>query len=110
MAYKVIITLPAKRRLDSYIGYTAVELSNLQAARSIYDDAKQTKKRLSEIADTIKFCENPVLAKYGYRKIKFLKHNFVMIYRIDKNNVIVDGMYHGLQDYEAMFADKMGLS
>ena len=33
MAYRVIITAPAKRRLDMYIGYTVDVLQNKQAAK-----------------------------------------------------------------------------
>ncbi len=109
MAYKVIITPPAKRRLDMYIGYTANQLMNRQAAKSIRDDAKNTKERLSKSANINKLCDNPILAKYNYRKIHFGKHDFVMIYRIDGDKAIVDGMYHELQDYESILISEMGL-
>ena len=110
MAYKVLITPPAKRRLDMYVGYTAHILKNPQAARSILSDAKEAKKRLSEIADTLQLCNNPILAKYGYRKIRFVKHQFVMLYRIDNDKAIVDGMFHELQDYESTFINETNLN
>ena len=109
MVYNIIIAPPARRRLDMYIKYTATQLKNRQAARSIRDDAKETKLRLSNAADTLKLCDNPILAKYGYRKIHFSKHDFIMIYRINKNDVIVEGMFHELQDYEAVFVDELNL-
>ena len=31
-------------------------------------------KMLSMTADSLKMCDNPVLAKYGYRKIRFANH------------------------------------
>lgn len=83
MAYKVVIMPPAKRRLDMYIYYTMETLGNKPAARAI--------------------------AKYGYRKIKFSKHKFVMLYRIQDNSVIVDGMFHELEDYEGIFANEQRL-
>ncbi len=109
MAYRVIITKPAKHQLDMYIAYTINEFQNMQAARSIRDDAKNTKNRLSENADLFNVCENPILAKYGYRRILFGKHDFFMVYRIDGNKAIVEAMYHEKQDYEAVFISKMGL-
>lgn len=35
-----------------------------------------------------------------------------MIFRMDydSNTIVVDGMYHELQDYEALFIDEMNLS
>ena len=109
MVYKVIIMPPAKRRLDMYVLYTVETLKNKQAAKAIIADARETKKKLSTAADSLKICDNPVLAKYGYRKIKFAKHKFVMIYRIVESTVIVDGMFHELQDYEGIFTNELHL-
>lgn len=94
MGYKVIIMPPAKRRLDRYVLYTVETLGKRQAAKAILADARKTKKRLSTAADSLKICDDPLLAKYGYRKIKFAKHKFVMLYRIQDGTVIVDGMFH----------------
>lgn len=93
MGYKVIIMPPAKRRLDMYVLYTVETLGNRQAAKAILADARETKKRLSMAADSLKICDNSLLAKHGYRKIKFAKHKFVMLYRIQDDTVIVDGMF-----------------
>lgn len=109
MAYKVIIMPPAKRRLDRYVFYTVETLGNRQAAKAILADARETKKRLSMAADSLKICDNPILAKYGYRKIQFVKHKFVMLYRICDDTVIVDGMFHELQDYEGIFTSELHL-
>lgn len=109
MAYKVIIMPPAKRRLEMYVSYTMEQLKNRQAAKAILADARATKTRLSLVADSLKICDNPLLKKYGYRKIKFLKHDFLMIYRIQEKTVIVDGMFHELQDYEGIFANEFHL-
>jgi plasmid stabilization system protein ParE len=94
MAYKVIVMPPAKRRLEQYVRYTLEELNNRQAAKAILDDAKETKARLSYLAATLKICDNPTLA---------------MIYRIDGDTVIVDGMFHEMQDYEGVFVNEMKL-
>lgn len=110
MAYKVVITPPAKHQLEMYVAYTISEFKNVQAARAIRDDAAETKKRLSHIAASLALCEDELLAKSGYRRIMFEKHDFFMVYRIDGNTVIVDAMYHELQDYEAVFAQKMHLN
>lgn len=92
-----------------YVYYTIETLKNRQAAKLILADAKATAKRLAIVADSLKICETPVLAKHGYRKIKFEKHDFVMIYRIHEGNVIVDGMFHELQDYEGIFSNELPL-
>ena len=109
MAYKVIITPLAKHQLEMYIAYTLSEFKNLQAAKAIRDDAKETQKRLSSVAGNLALCEDEVLARNGYRRIMFLKHDFFMVYRIDNHTVIVDAMCHELQDYESVFTRRMHL-
>ena len=39
----------------------------------------------------------------------FDKHDYFMVYRVEGKKVIVDAMYHELQDYESVFADQMNL-
>lgn len=63
MVYKVIIMPPAKRRLDMYVFYTVETLGNRQAAKVILADARDTTKKLSISADSLKVCDNPMLAK-----------------------------------------------
>lgn len=109
MAYKVIITIHAKRQLESYIAYTLSVFKNHQAAQAIRDDARKTKKRLSDVAASLSLCNNMILAKYGYRRILFSKHDYFMVYRIENNTVIVDAMYHELQDFESVFIKTMHL-
>ena len=110
MAYKVVIMPPAKEQLDMYIGYTIRVFKNKQAAKAIIDDARRTKKKLSNVAGSLALCENKILAKNGYRRILFDKHEFFMVYRIVDDMVVVDAMYHELQDYEGVFRGKMNLN
>ena len=35
-----------------------------------------------------------------YRRINFLKHRYFMLYRLEDDLVIVDNIFHELQDYE----------
>ena len=65
---------PAKRRLDTYVYYTLEILKNRQVAKSILADAKETRKRLSVIADLLKyvmirFLQNMNTGKFGLRCI-----------------------------------------
>ena len=66
----------------------------------IMDDAEETKYRLSRIAGGLKLCEDPRLHDLEYRTIRFKRHNYFMLYRIQDNVVYVDAIYHDLQDYE----------
>ena len=109
MAYRVIITPQALHHLDMYVAYTTFKLKNGLAGRAILNDAKQSKICLSNVAGSIRICDNSLLATYGYRKYRFLKHPFIMVYRIVDNVVVVEGMYHELQDYETLFISEMNI-
>lgn len=101
MDYKVLITIDAENDLDKYVRYLLFEKKNEQAARSLLDDFEITKKMLSMVAGSLKLCDNPKLYKLGYRRIRFQSHRYFMMYRIEEDTVIVDNIFHELQDYES---------
>lgn len=103
MVYNVVITETAARQFDKYIAYVVYTLKNKQAARNIIQDFHRTQKELSLTAHSIKLLDDCDLRQRGYRKINFQKHNYIMLYRIDGNTAVVDGIYHCLQDYENIF-------
>ncbi|SDA62347.1 Plasmid stabilization system protein ParE [Butyrivibrio sp. INlla18] len=100
MEYKVIITSDAENDLDGFIKYLLFEKKNEQAASSVLNDFQAAVKSLSQVAESLKFCDNPKLKSLGYRRINFLSHRYFMLYRIDEDKVIVDSIFHELQDYE----------
>ncbi len=100
MIYKVKIMPPAQRQLEKYIAYTKNTLKSPDAAKSIAADARKTKQKLSEVAGSLKLCEDERLARHGYRIIHFEHHKFYMIYRINDDTVSVDFMLHELQDID----------
>lgn len=60
----------------------------------------QFKVELSELADTFGYCKSKRLKEMGLHRIGLAKHRYLFVYRINGNRVIVEGMYHELQDYE----------
>ena len=42
------------------------------------------------------------LRELGYRRINFLSHRYFMLYRIKGSLVIIDNIFHELQDFENM--------
>lgn len=100
MDYKVVITIDAENDLDPFINYLIYEKKSLQSANNLLDDFDSIIESLTHIAGSLKLCDNPRLRKLGYRRINFLKHRYFMLYRIVDNLVIVDNIFHELQDYE----------
>lgn len=103
MVYKVLITEDAEKDLDHFIQYLLFVKNNPQAASNVLDDFQQTKKRLSQVAGSLKYCDNPRLKALEYKRINFLSHRYFLLFRIVDDTVIVDNMFHQLQDYENRF-------
>lgn len=100
MAYKVVVTPDAEADLDSFISYLLFEKQNTQAASNLLNDFEETKNILSDVATSLKYCQNPKLKKLGYRRINFKNHNYFMLYRVNDDLVFIDNIFHDLQDYE----------
>ncbi|MDE6893021.1 MAG: type II toxin-antitoxin system RelE/ParE family toxin [Lachnospiraceae bacterium] len=106
-SFDVIISPKALSQLNDYIDYLQYTLLNDQAANNVWQDALETRNRLSKIAGSLKFCINPQLKKNGYRVIHFMRHRYLMLYRIEGSTAYVDAIYHQLQDYEHIFTDEL---
>ena len=102
MDYKVVMMKGAEEDLDRFIAYLLFEKRNEQAARNLLDDFEKTKSNLSNVAGSLKLCDNPKLRELGYRRINFLMHRYFLLYRIEGNIVFIDNIFHELQDYESM--------
>ena len=109
-SYNVIISPKALSQLNSYIDYIQYTLLNDHAARSVWQDAMETREHLALTAGSLKYCRHPQLKKYGYRTVFFKHHRYVMLYRIDGNVAYVDAIYHQLQNYENIFADNLNFN
>ena len=100
MAYNVVVTSDAEKDLDKFIRYLLFEKKNEQAAGNLLDDFEETKNILSNVAASLKDCDNPKLKQFGYKRINFRKHRYFMLYRVEGNMAIIDNMFHELEDYE----------
>lgn len=100
MEYKVVVTSDAEEDLDRFIRYLLFEKRSEQAATNVLNDFEATIRSLSQVAGSLKLCDNPRLKTLGYRKINFLSHRYFMLYRIEDEMVYVDNIFHELQDYE----------
>ena len=98
MAYKIVLMQNAENDLDSFISYLLFEKRSKQAAGNLLNDFEATKVSLSNVAGSLKLCDNPMLRELGYRRINFLYHRYFILYRIEKDTVYVDNIFHELQD------------
>ena len=107
MVSRVVITDFASKQIDKYIGYIMTEFRNEQAAKAVLQDAKDTKERLLNTADSLKYCDDPELRKLGYRTIHFARHRYFYVYSVREDTAFVEAEYHDLQDYENLFIQEV---
>lgn len=99
MTYRVIVTDRADEQLDSIIQYILSQYKNKDTARSVLDDVLKTYEKLEYLAGSMPLCNDPYLAEKGYYKINLKKHHYILLYQIDKDCVIVSGIFHMLENY-----------
>lgn len=100
MDYKVILSDFAKLQLDDILFYICMTLGNEVAARNVLQDAENTMRKLAQVGGSLKICDEPELAQYGYRKIHFSSHRYIMLYTLAEKEVHIDRIYHELEDYK----------
>lgn len=90
MNYKVILSNCAKQQLDDIIFYIRMMLGNEIAAGSVLQDAENTIQKLAQVGGSLKMCDEPELAQYGYRKIRFSSHRYIMLYTVGGTEIYID--------------------
>ena len=55
--------------------------------------------QLSFSADIYAPCTEPELKAHNYIRFHLRKHRYVMLYRIEGDDVFIERIYHELQDY-----------
>lgn len=101
--YEVRISPKAQEQLEQYVDYIQHTLFNEQAAMDLWQDAMETVAKLKTAAGSLQYCKTPLLAALRYRAIPFLRHRYVMLFRLEGRAVFVDAVYHQLQNYENLF-------
>lgn len=89
MDYRGVVTAEAEEDLNQFIQYLIFEKQNEQAAKNVLDDLEETVEMLKHIAGSLKLCDNPRLQSLGYHRINFKKHRYFMLYRIEKDIVVL---------------------
>ena len=103
MVLKVVMTKYAYNQLKQYIGYIKEQFKSEQAASAVLEDARDTNEALKNVAESLKYCDDPELKALGYRTIHFKRHRYFYVYEVKKKKAYIEAVYHDLQDYENIF-------
>lgn len=96
----MIMTEDAEIDLNHFVSYLLFVKKSEQAAGNLLDDFEAARRNLTIVAASLRDCTNSKLKDQGYKRIRFISHRYFMLYRIEGDMVIVDNVFHELQDYE----------
>lgn len=100
MQYRIEISELAEKQYDNILNYLLNGKKNPQAVSNVMEDFDYTVGQLKSKADVFGSCRDERLRAMGFRKLHFKSHRYLFVYRIQSDRVIIEGMYHELQDYE----------
>ena len=99
MGYRLIITDRAEELLDGLVNYLLYKIKNQQAAIHLLDNLERLYDRLEEKPLQFPLSADTHLLHKGYREAVFSDMNYVLIFKIEGNNVYVLGVFHQLEQY-----------
>ena len=99
MGYRLIITDRAEELLDGLVNYLLYKLKNQQAAIHLLDNIERIYDRREENPFQFPLSMDTYLLHKGYREAVLPDMNYVLIFKIEGNNVYVLGVFHQLEQY-----------
>lgn len=98
MAYSLVMTAAFERDYDSVLAYLSYNLKSPQAAGSLMDQMDAALERLESNPFLNAISRKPSLARLEYREERAL--GYVLLYRIEGEDVVVKRLFHMSQAYE----------
>ena len=99
MAYKLIITEHADELLDAALQYLIYQLKNEQAAVHLLDEVEKIYDRLEENPMQFPLSRDTYLAGKGYHEAVVGQMNYIILFRIETDFVMIAGIFHQLENY-----------
>ena len=99
MGYKLIITDRAEELLDELVKYLLYKIQNQQAANHLLDNIERLYDRLEENPLQFHLSMDKYLLHKGYREAVLPDMSYVLIFKIEADNVYVLGVFHQLEQY-----------
>lgn len=96
--YTVSVTKEARGKLRKYLKYLKDVKKNSQAAKSVMQDFRETRKELELVAGSLKEPDNTKLRQAGVKRINFKRHSYFLLYKIEDSKAIIVTMVHSLED------------
>ncbi len=100
MQYELEIQGKVERKVDRILYYLENNKKNHQAVVNFLDEYEECLKDIVDSPESYAFCTDDRLRNLGYKHKHFSTMRYKLIYRIESNTVLIEGIYHDLEDYE----------
>lgn len=100
MGYKILETAHARADLREICSYISGALENPIAAAAFIEELEKCYDILEQLPYTYEQCRDGHLRARGYRRA--IIKNYVMIYKVTDDSVIILRFFHGSRDYEKL--------
>lgn len=100
MVYNLIITERAEELLDNLIYHLLYNIKSQQAAVHLMNGIDRIYNRLEENPYQFPECRDFFLKSKGYREAIVADMNYLLIVKVENENVYVMGVFHGLENYK----------
>lgn len=100
MSYNVIITERAEKQLEQRINYLVYQLNNKEAGRNLLSGIGSLYDRLEDNPWQFTDCRDLFLKTLGYKEVLVMNMKYIVIFRIEDNDVYVLGIFHQLENYK----------
>ena len=98
--YRIYALNDAENDFKERLAHIKEVFKNSQAAKSVLDDYKRTRKALSTVAGSIAEPDSMKLRQRGLKRMNFQSHNYFILFRIVENRAEITNVFHFLEDYE----------
>ena len=100
MAYKLIITARAEALLEQCLYHILFQLKNESAAKHLLDGIEKLYDRLEDNPFQFADCRDQFLKSKGYKEAVVTDMDYIIIFRIEFENVYILGIFHQLENYK----------
>ena len=97
--YRVELTDSAHRQLRTILEYLLYNLQNEQAYCSVKEDFLNTVEKLEYQAGIIADSEYEYLRERNLKRMHFLSHRYILLFRIYNEVVYIVEIHHETEDY-----------
>ncbi len=99
MAYNLVITDKAEELLDNLFFYLVKCLKSEQAGRHLLAMIEKVYDQLEDNPFVYRSCEDSYLKSLGYREAIVPEMNYIIIFEVENDEVVVLGIFHQLENY-----------